>query len=468
MKMRTAALFTYFKIGTPLFGASPSIAFKLFQTWPTANDGTITPSLPRDVAMVTLDPRKLFARRNKNNRAFDNGEASLGNVSGKSNDTIVLEEGKVLEEGSKVDSGESDEIASLSPKAAFHKFDADSSGDIDEDEFFHLLRSIGIEGNEEYQERLFRRFVKSGSQQKTIDYDGFKSAWLLLGNPKRELIERGVENLPKFATRHQLVRLLERTLDEEERVDALAKAEADRYRRLRDRRKVREEYIGKAKARAGLELGAALDVLGQVYVLGKGAHGQFDGRPKPEMSTSSFRQVGFDRMQTLWEERVEAMVAKRRDGRSRHHGANGNTAGIWGRRPRKVVLTDNTILALTDSGLLSWGGTSNWHHVSDDGPTWKASSQRTQTTPRSSALLMNDERMHRKHLDVIEEEANKKDAEAAHELDNLELVLKYYSRWPSHFEDTNDLDMVREHVLANVSHDQASKFTRNSCVLSEW
>jgi hypothetical protein len=162
----------------------------------------------------------------------------------------------------------------LSPKEAFEKFDANGSGDIDEDEFFHLLECIGVTSDEEYQERLFHRYAKKvsgGSNRSVIDYDGFKSAWLLLGNPRRELIERGVRDVPKFATRHQLVRLLEKTIDEEERLEGLARAEADRYRTLQDKTNARRECIRMAKNRAGLELAAALDAAGGVYVLGRRA-----------------------------------------------------------------------------------------------------------------------------------------------------------------------------------------------------
>ncbi|KAL7538516.1 hypothetical protein ACHAXR_008608 [Thalassiosira sp. AJA248-18] len=335
-------------------------------------------------------------------------------------------------------SEEKSELNELSPKEAFIKFDTDSSNDIDEEEFFHLLESIGIKGNEEHQERLFRRFVKNGS--KTVDYDGFKAAWLLLGNPRKELIDRGVKNLPKFATRYQLVRLLEKTLDDEERLESLAKAEADRYRRLQDRKNLRTAYIRKAKARAGAELGAALDAAGQVYVLGTGAYGQFSGAPKRDVSTSTFHQVGFDLMQSLWEQRVDGKYANR------------NTAGIWGRQPRKVVLTDNTILALTDSGILSWGGASNWNNQ----PTQTMPPQLTlaQTTPRSSALLMNNERMHQKHLTIIQEESNEKDVKSTIEIEKMELTLRYYGKWPGHFDGTDDVDMVRDHLIANISNDQ--------------
>ena len=37
-----------------------------------------------------------------------------------------------------------DEVINLSPKEAFLRFDADQSGDIDSDEFYHLLECIGM------------------------------------------------------------------------------------------------------------------------------------------------------------------------------------------------------------------------------------------------------------------------------------------------------------------------------------
>lgn len=331
----------------------------------------------------------------------------------------------------------------LSPKEAFEKFDTDSSGDIDEDEFFHLLETVGIKGKLEYQEKLFRRYLKSGS--KTIDYDGFKRAWILLGNPKQELIDREVKDIPKFATRYQLVKLLEHTIDEEERINALTKAEEARYRRIQDLKSLRLEYIRKAKHRSGLELGAALDAGGTMYVLGTGTYGQFAGTPKKDMSTSTFHLDGMDLLQSLWEERVE----------SKGNLANSNTAGIWGRQPRKVVLSDNTILALTDSGILTWGGASQWNTVDEtESELLKHSGSRQLTTPRSSSLLMNNERTHRKHMSIIEEELNEKDAKSVFEIDQMELVLKYYGNWPTHFDDTNDVNMVRDHLVNSITIDQ--------------
>ena len=350
---------------------------------------------------------------------------------------------------SKVDEGsvesifedDKSEIIKLSPKESFLKFDTDSSGDIDSDEFYYLLECIGIKGKEEFQERLFKKYARGS---RTIDYEGFKSAWMLLGNPKQELIDRGVKNLPKFATKLQLINLLEKTLADEERLEALAKAERERYRRLQDRRQLRTEYIEKAKARAGLELAAALDAAGQVYVLGVGAHGQFSAPAKNDMSTTTFHQDGFELVQSLWKERVANMYA------------NSNTAGVWGRSSSKVVMTDNTILALTSSGLVSWGGTSNWLSTIQSSETTTPSRPLTamQTTPRSSSLLMNDEHTHQKHLNSIQEEINEKDAKVIAEIEEMELVLQYYGQWPSHFDEIDDVEIIRDHLATNIPLDQ--------------
>ena len=333
------------------------------------------------------------------------------------------------------------ENKTLSPKEAFDKFDTDSSGDIDEDEFFYLLETLGINGKEEYQERLFCRFVKSGSR--TIDFDGFKFAWVLLSNPRKELEERKVSNLPKFATRNQLVSLLAKTLDEEERLDGLAKAGEARYGKIHELKSIKSEFIEKAKHRAGLELSLALDAAGIVYMLGSGAYGQFiKGHPKADMSTSSLHLDGMNLIQSLWKQRVE------RD--DRYKCINSNTAGIWGRRPRKIALSDHTILAITDSGLLAWGGASNWHALSED---QLSKNCRRLTTPRSSALLMTNERTHQKHMSLIEEEVKESDAKSLYDLEQMRLVLKYYGKWPVHFNDTTTIDLVEDHLQEIVSVD---------------
>ena len=199
-----------------------------------------------------------------------------------------------------------------------------------------------------------------------------------------------------------------------------------------------------AKDRAGLELAEGLDAAGGVYVLGTGAHGQFRGAPRRDLSTPCFRPEGTDLIQSLWEDRVLGGG----------NVANANTAGVWGRQPRKVALTNDLIFALADGGVLSWGGTSIWHAHSTTGrPMHGASGALAQTTPRSSVLMMSSERTHEKHMAAIREEEVEEIARSASDLNTLELVLKYYGHWPVHFNGTNDLGMVCDHLTAYVQKD---------------
>ena len=90
---------------------------------------------------------------------------------------------------------------------------------------------------------------------------------------------------------------------------------------------------------------------GSCYVLGVGAQGQFTDAPKSEMSPSTFQQIGFDRMQTLWTECVEAMVAKTQSKYSAHDGANIKHGWCLGTPATKKCSDRHTILALTDNGV---------------------------------------------------------------------------------------------------------------------
>lgn len=86
------------------------------------------------------------------------------------------------------------DYSTLSPQEAFEKFDTNSDGDIDMDEFFHLL-----------EVRLFRKYTKeiviideevastlltTNNSTIAIDYNGLMSAWLLLSDSKREVFDR--------------------------------------------------------------------------------------------------------------------------------------------------------------------------------------------------------------------------------------------------------------------------------------
>lgn len=336
------------------------------------------------------------------------------------------------------------ENSRLSPKEAFHKFDTDGSGTIEEDEFFHLLECVGIPADCEYQERMFKRFANPGSN--CIDYDGFRKAWVLLGNPKQQLIDRDIKEIPKFATRRQFVSILEQVLDEEERLDKLAKAEAERFQRLQEERNIRAEFIRKAKAQAGSELALALDAAGCCYVLGTGTNNAFSSKAKTNMfSFSSFQQVGSDLLQTLWDERVQVMIP------SDVKPPNNITAGIWGRQPSKIALAKSSIFALTDCGIMAWGGSENWKEVLEsDGSTDDTRPQSPCMTPRSATLLMNDKQTKIKHLEMITEEAEEKETKSTREIQQLKQILKYYGKLPHKLEDHKKLsDYVHQ-----ITYDQ--------------
>jgi hypothetical protein len=66
---------------------------------------------------------------------------------------------------------------------------------------------------------------------------------------------------------------------------------------------------------------------------------------------------------------------------------------------------------------------------------------------------MKSELTHKKHTAIVQEEADDENARSASDLDKAELVLKYYGYWPAHFDGTNDLGLVRDHLTANVQKD---------------
>ncbi len=91
-----------------------------------------------------------------------------------------------------------------------------------------------------------------------------------MADVKKELTDRGVD-VPKFASRKKLERILEKCLDEEEEQERRAMAEAERWRTWRAILDQKNEYIKHARRRAQIELCKALDAAGQIYVFGRGA-----------------------------------------------------------------------------------------------------------------------------------------------------------------------------------------------------
>ncbi|KAF0747044.1 hypothetical protein AaE_007887, partial [Aphanomyces astaci] len=173
----------------------------------------------------------------------------------------------------------------LTPKDAFHLFDSNGSGQLDELEFADALEYFGFSVTDAKQERLFLKYDtdKSGF----IEYSEFRAMWLQCANIKHELVSRGVD-VPKYATRKTLMQILEKALDEEERREDEAMDEAKWFHEWQLEKIRRRTLAAKAALRAQDELAAALDAAGQVYVLGSGQHvpaneshftGQFNGDP---------------------------------------------------------------------------------------------------------------------------------------------------------------------------------------------
>jgi len=185
----------------------------------------------------------------------------------------------------------------LNPKDAFLLFDEDNSGQISEDEFADVLEYLDIHVSEEKREKMFKKYDTDGSG--FIEYSEFRKIWLQLSDLRGELRRRGV-TYSKHVPKAVLMRRLEELIDEEERQEEKALAQAKLWKEWQFDQQEKQEAIEKARRRAEQELMSALDVAGQVYAFGVGAHGQFaaDGR-RP---SAAFK--GFETVQNLWNSRV--------------------------------------------------------------------------------------------------------------------------------------------------------------------
>lgn len=94
---------------------------------------------------------------------------------------------------------------------------------------------------------------------------------MCLTNTRRELQEREID-IPKFATKTQLINILDQVLDEEEEMEEAAFRFAEAWRKRQREGRRRQKEITAAEERLCL----ALDTLGQVNLLGRGTYNQFD------------------------------------------------------------------------------------------------------------------------------------------------------------------------------------------------
>ena len=108
---------------------------------------------------------------------------------------------------------------------------------------------------------------------------------------RKELEDRGFD-VPTFVRRKTLVEILRGYLDDEERKERQAIAEAKRYKKWIMSTREKKKVLQKAGFRAYQELRSALDAAGHVYVFGGGAYKQFDAKPHQKFGTYIFPLPG--------------------------------------------------------------------------------------------------------------------------------------------------------------------------------
>ncbi|CAM9366350.1 unnamed protein product, partial [Chrysoparadoxa australica] len=361
----------------------------------------------------------------------------------------------------------------LTPMDAFEMFDEDGSGQIDEDEFFFLLQYLGVDISEEKQEKLFKKYDTDKSGY--IEYGEFKKIWVRLSNVEKELMDRGVK-IPKLATKAQLGKMLERILEEEEEREARAMAEAERWGKWQALLKHKRKAYEKARKRSQVELKAALDAGGGVFLFGEGSFGEFSHTaPATGLMCEELTSV----VTEMWTKRVKPKPADKEsigstglndegdDANSASAGSSTmerslhltqplaccqdyydpeldaatspftplatgiSTAALWGRRIHQVELSDGVAFALSDLGeMYTWGGKSHWWHEIQPESYWQEH-WRGDTTARSQLLLQTTDV--KEPMEVCPSDQPKQGKEGK---DHSTLNKPYYGLWkppPSNF-----------------------------------
>ena len=314
---------------------------------------------------------------------------------------------------------------------------------------------------------------------------------------RRELEERGVD-VPTFTRRNTLVLILRGLLDDEERRERQAIAEAKRYKKwimaVREKKKV----LQKASFRAYQELRNALDAAGHVYVFGGGGFKQFDAIPHNKMKTGKFTFQLFDRVLELWKDRVkpEQLVDRLKNirkveeddaKRDMERGEDGmgalgaveegkkviidpykealisgflglnvslNTASLWGRRVHHVAVTESVVFALADTGeIFTWGGNSYWWHEIQPDSLYQTK-WRGDTTARSQLLLGTVDK-------VLPPDASLDNVISGEEMtpeekfaEQIKVVTKYYDCWEPPPNPATRMIYLTKDLLPKVQYDE--------------
>jgi len=166
----------------------------------------------------------------------------------------------------------------LGPRDAFDLFDEDRSGSLDEDEFSLALEYMKMPVSDGKLEMLFAKYDADGSG--SVEYKEFRTAWLQLADPKKELSAREIE-FNKYAPPFQLRAQLKQVILDEEEEEAHAQAVAETWKQFQKDKIQKDIDAHAALKRANDELCNALDAAGQVYIFGSGSHEQFVGAATP-------------------------------------------------------------------------------------------------------------------------------------------------------------------------------------------
>jgi len=354
--------------------------------------------------------------------------------------------------------------ARLGPKDGFELFDTDRSGVIEEEEFYYLLQYMDIGADDLTQERMFRKYDKN--RNGTIDYGEFKKVWLSLANTRNELQERGIE-VPTFATKTQLIFMLDQILDEEEEMEQAAFHFAEIWRKRQSDERRRQEEIRTAEERLCL----ALDTLGQVYLFGGGIYNQFiDNGDEAHISHASIDSCDINRSNDLdipseWLELLQSLWKRRLTDRYHDLNISESTWPVWGRCPQQVALSDGTAFCLynNNGALRTWGGTATWWDsgvtstdFQGNDCTGRFYSQEGNITARSRALHMPGS--HTIHTDESLEKSVCRyiDDDEPISNDDLKMGLEYYKRWTPAPD-----DQVRAHYLSLLENIEARRIKQS-------
>jgi len=151
----------------------------------------------------------------------------------------------------------------LGPDDAFELFDKDRSASLDEDEFVFALEYLGYRfdlEDEDTIEKIFRKYDtdRSGS----ISRSEFREMWLDMCDAKAELAARGIFNIPEMTPRAELREVLRDLVIDERRKELESLEQARSWMRWSAKVRKRRRIVRRARRRALLELGRALDQAG--------------------------------------------------------------------------------------------------------------------------------------------------------------------------------------------------------------